>query len=80
MGYVGWWGIYINLLLALFNLLPVPPLDGSRLVAAALPREMSWRYLSFGRYGFIILMLLIFSGILRPLYMLVETLHSAIIS
>jgi Zn-dependent protease len=80
VAYVGWWGVYINLLLALFNLLPVPPLDGSRLVAAALPRDLSWRYLSFGRYGFVVLMLLIFTGVLRPLYMLVEALHSAIIS
>jgi Zn-dependent protease len=80
VAYVGWWGVYINLLLALFNLLPVPPLDGSRLVAAVLPRDMSWQYLSFGRYGLIILMLLIFTGVLRPLYMLVEALHSAIIS
>jgi len=76
---IGYWGIYINLLLALFNLLPVPPLDGSRLIAAAMPREMGWQFLSFGRYGFMILMLLIFSGALRPIYALVEMLHSAIV-
>jgi Zn-dependent protease len=77
--FIGWWGIYINLLLALFNLLPIPPLDGSRLIAAALPREMGWQFLSIGRYGFMILMLLIFSGVLRPLWALVEMLHSAIV-
>lgn len=80
VAFIGSWGVYINLLLALFNLLPIPPLDGSRLVAAVLPRDMSWRYLSFGRYGFVVLMLLIFTGVLRPLYMLVEALHSAIVS
>jgi Zn-dependent protease len=79
VAYIGFWGIYINLLLALFNLLPVPPLDGSRLIAAALPRDMGWQYLSIERYGFVILMLLIFSGALRPLWALVEVLHSAII-
>jgi Zn-dependent protease len=78
--FIGWWGIYINLLLAMFNLLPVPPLDGSRLIAAVLPRDMGWQFLSVGRYGFMILMLLIFSGALRPLYALVEALHSAIIN
>jgi Zn-dependent protease len=80
VAFIGSWGVYINLLLALFNLLPVPPLDGSRLVAAALPRDMSWRYLSLGKYGFVVLMLLLFTGVLRPLYMLVEALHSAIVS
>jgi Zn-dependent protease len=80
LAYISSWGVYINLLLALFNLLPVPPLDGSRLVAAALPRDIGWRYLSFGRYGFIIVLLLLFTGFLRPLYVLVESLHSAVIS
>jgi Zn-dependent protease len=79
LAFIGWWGIYINLLLALFNLLPIPPLDGSRLIAAALPRDMGWQFLSIGRYGFMILMLLIVSGALRPLWSLVEILHSAIV-
>jgi Zn-dependent protease len=77
---VGYLGIYINLLLAFFNLLPVPPLDGSRLLAAAMPRDMGWHFLSFGRYGIMILFLLIFSGALRPIFALVSVLHSAIVS
>ena len=77
--FIGYWGIYINLLLALFNLLPIPPLDGSRLIAAAMPRDMGWQFLSVGRYGFMILMFLIFTGVLRPLWTLVEMLHSAIV-
>jgi hypothetical protein len=40
---------------------------------------MGWQYLSVGRYGFMILMLLIFTGVLRPLWSLVEYLHSAIV-
>ncbi len=79
VAFIGWWGIYINLLLALFNLLPIPPLDGSRLIAAAMPRDMGWQFLSVGRYGFMILMFLIFTGVLRPLWALVEMLHSAIV-
>ena len=77
--FIGYWGIYINLLLAMFNLLPIPPLDGSRLIAAALPRDMGWQFLSIGRYGFMILMFLIFTGVLRPLWALVGILHSAIV-
>ena len=77
---IGSTGVYINLLLAMFNLLPVPPLDGSRLVAAALPRDMGWQFLSIGRYGFMILMMLVFTGVLGPLWSLVGLLHSAIIS
>jgi Zn-dependent protease len=79
VAFIGWWGIYINLLLAVFNLLPIPPLDGSRLIAAAMPRDMGWQFLSIGRYGFMILMFLIFTGILRPLWALVGMLHSAIV-
>ena len=79
VAFIGWWGIYINLLLAIFNLLPIPPLDGSRLIAAAMPRDMGWQFLSIGRYGFMILMFLIFTGVLRPLWVLVGILHSAIV-
>lgn len=79
LAFVGSWGIYINLLLALFNLLPIPPLDGSRLIAAVLPRDMGWQFLGIGRYGFMILMMLIFTGVLRPLWVLVEALHRAIV-
>jgi len=79
VAFIGSWGIYINLLLALFNLLPIPPLDGSRLIAAAMPRDMGWRFLGVGRYGFMILMFLIFTGVLRPLWTLVGILHSAIV-
>lgn len=73
-------GILLNLLLALFNLLPIPPLDGSRLVAALLPADMGWRFLSVGRFGFMILFLLLATGLLRPLFLLVRALHAAIIS
>jgi Zn-dependent protease len=52
--------IYINLLLMVFNLIPIPPLDGSKILAAFLPRELANRYLSFGRYGFFLILLFIF--------------------
>jgi len=50
-------GISINLLLACFNLVPLPPLDGSHLLFHALPRAWRGAYQRFGRYGFLVLVL-----------------------
>ncbi|MGR9046637.1 MAG: site-2 protease family protein [Gammaproteobacteria bacterium] len=60
--YSGIAGISINLVLALINLLPIPPLDGSRIIAGLLPSRWAWRYNQLERYGFIILLLLLFTG------------------
>ena len=48
----------------LINLLPIPPLDGSKIVAYFLPPRAAWAYMSAGRYGFIILVLLLATGLL----------------
>ncbi|MBM7854684.1 Zn-dependent protease [Desulfohalotomaculum tongense] len=58
--------ITINVVLAVFNLLPVPPLDGSKILAGILPGEQRWLdYME--QYGTIILLLLLFTGILSPI-------------
>jgi len=73
--------IYINILLAVFNLIPIPPLDGSKILFAVLPH----RYLAIQRlleaYGFFILLILIFIGrgilglvILPPTFLLAQLL------
>ncbi len=49
--------IKINLVLALFNLLPIPPLDGSKIVVAFLPARMAISYQKIERYGLLILVL-----------------------
>jgi len=54
---VAYFGIAINLLLACFNLVPLPPLDGSHLLFHALPKAWRAGYLRAGRYGFLILVL-----------------------
>ena len=55
-------GIFINLLLAVFNLLPIPPLDGSRVISALLPNPLAYKYNQLERYGFVILIGLMFIG------------------
>lgn len=64
-------GIVINCALAWFNLMPVPPLDGSHILEGLLPLPLARAYASIGRYGMIILLILlatgIFSKIILPL-------------
>lgn len=55
-------GIVINCGLAWLNLLPIPPLDGSKVLAYFLPPDVAWRYMSAERYGFVILLVLLVSG------------------
>jgi Zn-dependent protease len=51
--------IQLNFMLAIFNMLPLPPLDGSKVLAAFLPSGLMRSYLNFGRYGMTILLLLL---------------------
>lgn len=53
-------GVLINLVLAFFNLIPIPPLDGSHVLYHLLPRPLAVRYQSLGRFGLLFLMGLIF--------------------
>lgn len=57
-------GVIINFGLAWLNLLPVPPLDGSKILAYFLPPDVAGRFLDAERYGFIILLLLLATGAL----------------
>lgn len=49
----------INIVLAVFNLIPIPPLDGSKVIAALIPPKAYFSYLSLERYGIMILFLLL---------------------
>ena len=62
MIYVGIAGIMINLVLGLLNLLPIPPLDGSRILSWALPGRWGYYYNQFEQYGFYLLVLLLMTN------------------
>ena len=51
--------VVTNVVLMVFNLVPVPPLDGSRVVTVLLPRDLAWRYAQLERYGMLIVFALL---------------------
>jgi Zn-dependent protease len=57
-------GIMINLVLMVLNLLPLPPLDGGRIAVSLLPMHLAVKFSQIERYGFIILIALLLTGIL----------------
>ncbi|WP_322998878.1 site-2 protease family protein [Castellaniella sp.] len=60
-------GVQVNLILMALNLLPLPPLDGGRIVFSLLPPRMAWQYGRIEPYGLVILIVLMMMGWLWPL-------------
>jgi Zn-dependent protease len=60
-------GVQVNLILMALNLLPLPPLDGGRIVFSLLPPRLAWRYGRIEPYGLVILIVLMMLGWLWPL-------------
>jgi Zn-dependent protease len=56
--------VWINLILAVFNCLPIPPLDGGRILAGLLPDDMARVYRKLEPYGFVLVLLLSFTGLI----------------
>ena len=57
-------GMQINAVLMVLNLLPLPPLDGGRIAVSLLPHHLAWRFARLEPYGFPILLVLLFTGVL----------------
>jgi len=57
-------GVMINLVLMVLNLLPLPPLDGGRIAVSLLPHRLAWQFSRIEPYGFMILLVLLMTGIL----------------
>jgi Zn-dependent protease len=66
---MGWAGVLINGVLMILNLIPIPPLDGSRVVSALLPRRAAYLYSRLEPFGLPILLLLLVTGLLGKLMM-----------
>jgi Zn-dependent protease len=73
-------GVFFNILLGFFNMLPIPPLDGSKVLMGLLPREYDRFFMNMERYGFFILIFLIATGALRVLLMPINAIVGLIIA
>lgn len=73
--------VWINLVLCIFNFLPIPPLDGSRILAGVLPPALARSYASIERYGFVLLIILAATGVLSRLIIpLIDFANSLLLS
>lgn len=66
--YLFGYSVIINAVLAIFNLIPVPPLDGSRILALILPMSLRAPYQRLERFGLLIIIVLLLSGVINRLF------------
>ncbi len=72
--------VRINIVLGSFNLIPIPPLDGSKILMSFLPEEAQNNLAKLEPYGFFILSFLLFTGMLNPVIVFMENLIYGLIS
>lgn len=71
--------VLINLVLFVFNLIPIPPLDGSKVLAALAPDRIMYQILSWERYGFILVFAFLYLGVLDRILVPIILLFSRIL-
>lgn len=59
--------VLLNLVLGIFNLLPIPPLDGSKVVASLFSDQVMYRILAWERYGFILIIAFLYLGLISAI-------------
>ncbi|MCT4663510.1 MAG: site-2 protease family protein [Tissierellales bacterium] len=57
-----------NISLGLFNLIPIPPLDGSKILASMLPDKLEYKFYQYERYSMVILVLFMYLGVFRTIF------------
>jgi Zn-dependent protease len=73
-------GLRLNILLAIFNLIPVPPLDGSRILSGLLPADLSLQFNKIEPFGIFIILILFLSGVMWQVILpITETLASILL-
>ncbi|MDA3733466.1 site-2 protease family protein [Niameybacter massiliensis] len=69
----------INLSLGIFNLIPIPPLDGSKILGAILPQDKYFKYMRYERFGYLALLLILSFDVLRtPLNMIMSGMYEGV--
>jgi Zn-dependent protease len=74
-----WFAVYLNIFLFAFNLLPIPPLDGSHILFDLFPNKITAKIQSFGIYGSVILMIFIYSPLWRYFSEVINALLSLLV-